>query len=76
MKNELFIEVLVLKRLRDLRFRRAEEQIIRFPELFSRICTIFCITKEEAWAVLRSTEEKGLIEIVPFHGIKIKAMEY
>ena len=76
MKNELFIEVLVLKRLRDSCLRRGEEQIILFPEVFARICPIFCITKEEAWAVLRSMEEKGLIEIVPFHGIKIKGREY
>lgn len=76
MENEISIEVLVLKRIKDLCFRRREKHIIKFPEVFARICPIFYITKEEAWAVLRSMEEKGLIEIVPFHGIKIKGRKY
>ena len=71
MKNEISIEVLTLKRLRDFCFRRREEHIIKFSEVFTRICPLFFIIKDEAWAVLRSMEEKGFIKIVPFHGIKI-----
>lgn len=69
MKNEISIEVLVLKRLRELSFKRG--RIIPFPDVFARICPIFCITKEDTWAVLKSMEEKGLIEIVPYHGVKV-----
>lgn len=70
MENEISIEVLVLKRLRELSFKRG--RIIPFPDVFARVCPIFCVPKEEAWAVLRSMEEKGLIEIVPYHGVRIK----
>lgn len=70
MENEISIEVLVLKRLRELYFKKG--RVIPFPDVFARICPIFCIPKEEAWAVLRSMEDKGLIEIVPYHGVRIK----
>lgn len=70
MENEISVDLLVLKRLRELSFKRG--RIIPFPDVFARICPIFCILKEEAWAVLRSMEEKGLVEIVPFHGVRIK----
>ena len=66
MENEISIEVLVLKRLRELSFKRG--RIIPFPDVFARICPIFCIPKGEAWAVLGSMEEKGLIEIVSQKG--------
>ena len=72
MKNEISIEVLVLKRLRELSIISGKGEIIPFPEVFARICPIFCITKEEAWEALRSMEEKGLIEIVPYYGLRIK----
>lgn len=73
MRNAISIEVLVLKRLRDLALMRGRGRIIPFPEVFARICPVFCIHKEEAWAVLRAMADKGLIEIVPFHGIRIKS---
>ena len=72
MKDRISIEVLVQKRLREIIFKRPKGGIIPFPDVFARICPIFCFTKEEAWAVLRSMDKKGLIEIVPFHGIRIK----
>lgn len=46
--------------------------MLLFPEVFAIICLIFCITKEQAWAALRSMEEKRLIEIVPYPGVRIK----
>lgn len=70
MENEISIEVLVLKRLRELSFKRG--RVIPFPDVFARICPIFSIPKEEAWVVLRSMQENGLIEIVPYHGVRIK----
>lgn len=70
MENEISIEVLVLKRLRELSLSRG--RIISFPDVFARIYLIFCITKEDTWAVLKSMEEKGLIEIVPYHMVRIR----
>ena len=60
MKNKISIEVLVLKRLGEMHFRMKKEAIISFPELFARICPIFCLTKNEAWTVFRSMGEKGI----------------
>ena len=73
MKNEISIEVLILKRLREMRLKRPKGETIPFPEVFARVCPVFCITKEEAWFALKSMEEKGLIEVVPFHGVRVKA---
>lgn len=36
-----------------------------------RLCSWFSIKKEECWELLRYLESEGLIEIIPFHGIKI-----
>ena len=48
MKNKISIEVFVMKRLREMHFRMKKEAIISFPEVFARICPIFCLTKDEA----------------------------
>lgn len=72
MKDRISIEVLVLKRLRKLDFKSGRGRIIPFPEVFARICPLFCLTKKEAWSVLKSMEEKELIDVVPYHGVRIK----
>ena len=72
MKNEISIENLVLKRLNEMDSRGRKEKIIRFPEVFARMCPIFCIPKQEAWEVLRSMKKMGLIEVVPYHGVRIR----
>ena len=72
MKNEISIENLVLKRLNEIDSRRQKGKIIPFPEVFARICPIFCIPKKEAWEVLKSMKKMGLVEIVPYHGVRIK----
>jgi hypothetical protein len=69
--DELSIENLVLKRIRDLGQPIFPNQIIRFPMVFSKICPIYCLTKGQAWTILKRLEQHGLIEVVPYQGIKI-----
>ena len=67
------IEVLVLKRLRDLARRKGKDQFIPVSDIFSSLPSFLGISEEDEWPVLQCLEEKGLIEFVPSKGIKIKA---
>jgi hypothetical protein len=69
--DELSIENLVLKRIRDLGQPIFPNKIIRFPLVFSKICPIYCLTKGQAWTILKRLEQHGLLEIVPYQGIRI-----
>jgi hypothetical protein len=66
------IEVLVIKRLRDLARSKGKDQFIPASEIFSSMPSFFGISEEDEWAVLRCLEEKGLIDVVPAKGIKLK----
>ena len=57
-----------LERLREL----DRGGVIRFPEVFRKLCTTFSITKEECWEVLFALRDAGLIEIVPYQGVRLK----
>lgn len=70
--DELSIEYLVFKRIRELSNPFFPNQIIRFPSIFSKICPIYCLTKNQAWKILKRLEENSLIEIVPFQGARIQ----
>ena len=70
--DELSIENLVLNRLKKLHHPLLPDQIIRFPLVFSKICAILCLTKGQAWSILKRLEKAGCIEIVPYQGIRIK----
>ena len=59
------------RRLKEMR-ESSNSEIIRFPSVFKKLCRNFSISKEECWFVLFTLREFGLIEIVPYHGIKIK----
>jgi len=69
--DELSIENLVLNRLKKLHQPLLPDQIIRFPLVFSKICAIFCLTKGQAWTILKRLEGADCIEIVPYQGIRI-----
>lgn len=60
-------------------FRRLEEvqskiksDILPFPYVFEKLCRNFSITKKECWEVLFILRDTDLIEIVPFHGVKLR----
>lgn len=69
--DELSIEYLVFKRINELSNPLFPSQIIRFPAIFSKICPIYCLTKDQAWKILKRLEDNALLEIVPFQGVRI-----
>ena len=70
-KEQTTLEQMVLISLIRAARKRAMSSIIRFPDVFSRICPLLCIKKAEAWQLLGRLADRGTIEIVPFHGIRI-----
>lgn len=46
--------------------------LITFPNLFRFVCGSLWVTKQGCWKLMFEARDKGLIEIVPFHGIKVK----
>lgn len=67
------LEILVLKRLRDLASTKGKEQCVESRELFSSIPPIFGVSEMDEWNVLKGLEERGYIEVVPSKGIRLKA---
>lgn len=66
--NSIFFGI-IEKRFKELRpdFRG----MVSFPRVFQKICGSFTITKKECWKLLFVLRDQGLIEIVPYHGIKV-----
>jgi hypothetical protein len=64
------LENLAIQRLSTL--NKFSSGIIRFPRVFSKLCSTFCINKKDCWELLFDMREEGMIDIVPFQGIKIK----
>ena len=60
---------IAIKRLHQL--KPSSNGIIRFPEVFSKLCSSFSIPKSVAWDLLFILENFGFIEIIRFHGIKL-----
>jgi hypothetical protein len=71
-KKKLSIEDLVFTRLQELKHPLHAGQIIRFPIVFAKICPILCLTKDQAWLVLKELQASGRIKIVPYQGVRIK----
>lgn len=44
--------------------------IIRFPDVFSKLCRTFSLQKDECWELLFMFRDLGIIEIVCGHGIR------
>ncbi|MEK6850030.1 MAG: hypothetical protein AABX85_00465 [Nanoarchaeota archaeon] len=64
---------LFMKRLEESKPKYQKGNIIRFPYIFQKLCTSFSMPKKECWEVIFILRDAGLIEIVPYHGIKIKS---
>ena len=71
--HPLTLENLALERLSEWynKNNRPEHEIMQFNDVFSRLCTVFSLTKDQAWSLLVSMEKQKLIEIVPYHGIRL-----
>ncbi len=70
-QNRVGLYSILFKRLEELR-KKYHKDLISFPHLFEKLCRNFSISKRECWEKLFLLREFGLIEIVAFHGIKIK----
>ncbi|MDD5238855.1 MAG: hypothetical protein PHS34_08125 [Candidatus Omnitrophica bacterium] len=67
---------IALGRLRELSSQaHSKSGIIRFPLVFGKLCRNFCINKKQCWELLFALRECRVIEIVPYQGIKLMAME-
>jgi hypothetical protein len=71
MSNSDCLDVLALKRLKELSRTCGRREAIPFVEFHASLSTTMRINEFEAWGVLKSMEESGLIEIDPFDGIRL-----
>jgi hypothetical protein len=46
--------------------------IIRFPILFTKLCTSLQITKKEAWELIFLFSDLGVLEVIPYQGVRLK----
>ena len=72
MNGKVTIESMAPQKLERLSEPQMPEKIIRFPDVYKRICPVFCMDRRTAKLVLRSMESEGMIEIVRKHGIRLK----
>jgi len=63
------LHVLLLKKIASC--KKPNEEIIKFPVLFSKIASSFSIPKEKVWPLLYFLHDLNLITIVFGHGVKI-----
>ena len=61
---------LALARLKEC---KGNNDIIKFPDIFSKLCTGFSIRKKDCWELLFLFRDMGFIEIICGHGIKFKS---
>jgi len=71
MSNVDCLDVLALKRLKELARLEGGRDVVPFEEFHASLSTAADVSKVEAWGVLKSMEENGLIEIDPFDGIRL-----
>jgi len=67
-ENSFGLYSLALERLREI----DNGDIIRFPVVFEKLCSTFCIKKEQAWELLFLFRDFGFVEIVKNQGIRVK----
>jgi hypothetical protein len=69
-KASVGLYTLFLDRLKALQ-KELNKDILPFPDVRKAICPAFSINKDYCWELLYLAREFGLIEIVPFHGIRL-----
>ena len=70
LKPRTGLYTLFLQRLASLE-RHARNGIIPFPYVWASLCPNFKLRKQQCWDIFFMLQEVGVIEIVPFRGIKI-----
>jgi hypothetical protein len=70
--KDCFRGLLLSKVLKCLSKARTNSKLIPLPEVFYQLGTTLHLNKEECWYVLHLLFQEGLIEIVPFKGIRLK----
>jgi len=67
--DKLSISGIAIERMKKL--PKTNDDIIRFPNVFHKICSSLQISKKDAWELLFQLQKEGYIQIVPYQGIKI-----
>ena len=47
-------------------------KIIPFPKVFEKICRSYQIKKKDAWEIIYILRDMDKIEVIAFHGVRIK----
>jgi len=64
---------MVIQRIEKLeKFSDSKSKIIRFPVIFRKLCTSLQIRKETCWELLFLFSDLGIVEIIPYQGIRLK----
>jgi hypothetical protein len=71
MVNQDCLDVLAVKRLKELSKKCGGRDVIPFVEFHASFSPAMSVSQVEAWAVLKSMEDNGLVEIDPFDGIRL-----
>ena len=69
-RNRVGLYSILLRRLDEIS-KTSNSEIIPLPVVFEKICRNFSIKKEECWEILFLLRDLGVIDIIPYHGIKI-----
>lgn len=69
-KRNCGLYAILLERLNRLP-KHGKMGIIKFPDVFMMICGRFHISKQQAWDLLLLLHEFGIIELLPYHGVRV-----
>lgn len=61
--------VILLERIASC--KKPNEEIVKFPALFSKVASSFSIPKEKVWPLLYFLHDLNFITIIFGHGVKI-----
>jgi len=65
------IEKLIYSRLLEFGGRNPKTGILPFSEIFPRVCPALNLPVDRVWNALNSLRSEGLIEIVPYEGVRV-----
>jgi len=71
MDNQNSLQVIAMKRLKELSRMCGGRETVPFVEFHASLSPGLTISQGEVWAVLKSMEDNGLVEIDPFDGIRV-----